>query len=81
MLNTCKSNGNRPFGVLTSGGRVSNTLVTYLEKGDNQWKHWLIPYRLDWIRRGQVKVFGSFQEGPAAYQLVGEVKAYQGNDG
>jgi hypothetical protein len=26
-----------------SGERVSNTLVTCLEDGDNHWKRWLIP--------------------------------------
>ena len=44
MLNTCKSNGTRPFGVLTSGGRVSNTWVTCPEVGNTSGKLELIPH-------------------------------------
>ncbi len=32
-LNTCKSRGNRVFGSLTTGARVSNAYATYLYRG------------------------------------------------
>ncbi len=43
-LNTCKSNGNRSFGMLTSGARVRNTYATYLQEGDSPGKLGLIPH-------------------------------------
>jgi hypothetical protein len=44
--NTCKSNENPFFGLGDSGERVSNTLVTCPEAGDNYGKLWLIPHML-----------------------------------
>ena len=41
--NTCKSNVNSIFGTRESGERVSNTLVTCPEEGDNSSKEELIP--------------------------------------
>jgi hypothetical protein len=41
--NTCKSNENPIFGTGESGERVSNTLVTCPEEGDNSGKPELIP--------------------------------------
>jgi hypothetical protein len=55
MLNTCKSNGKPDFDWVESGERVSKTLVTCPEAGDNQWKRWLIPHKLDLVREGQGK--------------------------
>ena len=43
MPNTCKSNGNRSFGMLTSGARVSNTWVICPGDRDNTSKGVLIP--------------------------------------
>ena len=37
-LNTCKSSGNRDFGLLTSGARVSNAYAIYLTEGDSPGK-------------------------------------------
>ena len=64
-----------------SGGRVSNTWVTYPRDGDNTSKEVLIPD--DITRSHDLVIKGSSQElpleeGPAAYQLVGEVTAHQG---
>ena len=42
-LNTCKSRGNRYFGMLTTGERVSNAYTTYLIEGDSLWKRRVIP--------------------------------------
>ena len=44
-LNTCKSSGNGYFGNCFSGGRVSNTWVTYPIQGDNVKKFTLIPHK------------------------------------
>ncbi len=42
-----------------SGERVSNTLVTYPEVGDNHWKRWLIPHVLDHsVGRVKLRRFG-----------------------
>jgi hypothetical protein len=75
--NTCKSNVNPFFGLGESGGRVSNTLVTRPEAGDNHGKLWLIPHMLQRVR-GLWSKTPVLREGPAAYQLVGGVMAYQG---
>jgi hypothetical protein len=75
--NTCKSNENPFFGLGDSGGRVSNTLVTCPEVGDNPAKAGLIPHML-WRVRGLLSKAPALREGPAAYQLVGGVMAYQG---
>ena len=45
-LNTCKSNGNRGFGPLTIGARVSNAYATYLIEGDSPGKLGLIPHSI-----------------------------------
>jgi hypothetical protein len=78
--NTCKSNENPFFGLGDSGERVSNTLVTCPEVGDNSAKAGLIPHVLWRVRVLQSKA-PVLREGPAAYQLVGRVMAYQGSDG
>ena len=78
MLNTCKSSG-KAFGY-TSGERVSNTWVTCPSLWDKPGKLGLIP-DIHIVSHGVVwKVF-SVGDGPAAYQLVGGVMAYQGDDG
>ena len=63
-----------------SGARVSNTWATYLEDRDNPGKLGLIP---DTLRgsHGLRRKWIPPREGPAAYQLVGGVTAYQGFDG
>ncbi len=77
--NTCKSSDEAPFGEYISGGRVSNTWVTYPEDGDNLWKQKLIPDELgSSVCRAKAPVL---RDGPAAHQLVGRVMAYQGEDG
>ena len=80
MLNTCKSNGAHRFGGGFSGERVSNTWATCLRLWDNSKKLGLIPDmtagRMVWWWKG----FPA-GDGPAAYQLVGGVVAYQGDDG
>ncbi len=43
-LNTCKSRGNRVFGSLTTGARVSNAYATYLLQRDSPEKFGLIPH-------------------------------------
>ncbi len=43
-LNTCKSRGNRVFGLLTTGARVSNAYATYLLLRDSPEKFGLIPH-------------------------------------
>ena len=63
-----------------SGERVSNTLVTCPEAGDNRWKRRLIPHVLSGVR-GLLRKAPALREGPAAHQLVGEVTAHQGDDG
>jgi hypothetical protein len=62
-----------------SGRRVSNTWMTCPEDEDNGWKHTLILDSLilfEGISKAPV-----LREGSAAYQLVGRVTAYQGEDG
>ena len=49
--NTCKSNEALCIRTkVPSGGRVSNTLVTYPEVGDNPGKLGLIPYVIQGVR-------------------------------
>ena len=82
MLNTCKSN-DEAFGWI-SGERVSNTWVICPALRDKLGKLGLIPDRTcscmgvggKWCFRTL-----SVGDGPAAYQLVGGVMAYQGDDG
>ncbi len=77
VLDTCKSHDTSFFGLGDSGERVSNTLVTCPEVGDNHGKLWLIPHSLQRVRCLWSKA-PALREGPAAYQLVGRVMAYQG---
>ncbi len=63
---------------------MSNTWETYSEEGDNPGKPELIPHKT--TRRHLLAVKYAEQsvmllDGPAAYQLVGKVMAYQGYDG
>jgi hypothetical protein len=80
VLNTCKSNEAPPSGGCSSGERVSNTWATCPRLWDNSKKLGLIPDmsadRMVWWWKG----FPA-GDGPAAYQLVGGVVAYQGDDG
>ncbi len=63
-----------------SGERVSNTWVTCPLLWDKPGKLGLIPDTHFLLHGGWWKVF-SVGDGPAAYQLVGGVMAYQGDDG
>ena len=66
-----------------SGVRVRNTWVTYPALGDTCPKGQLSPLGFagpDWRRKG-VLLAHLVWEGPAAYQLVGGVTAYRGDDG
>lgn len=64
----------------SSGERVSNTWATYPQHRDNPGKPGLIPdMHLGWHHL-RWKAFAA-GDGPAAYQLVGGVTAYQGDDG
>ena len=80
MLNTCKSNGKAPLAGYSSGERVSNTWVICPALRDKPGKLGLIPDR---THRRMVCVWKvpAVQVEPAAYQLVGGVMAYQGDDG
>ena len=64
-----------------SGERVSNALVTCPEDGDNSSKGLLIPDEVSVVRGAETKGSNPLWEGPASHQLVGKVKAYQGEDG
>src|SRR3954447_19651945 len=70
----------RPFRGYTSGERVSNTWVTCPSLWDKPGKLGLIPDIHFLLHDRWWKVF-SVGDGPAAYQLVGGVMAYQGDDG
>ena len=77
---THASRTERPACGYSSGERVSNTWVTCPQLWDNFRKRELIP-DVDLVPHGVgLKVF-SAGDGPAAYQLVGGVMAYQGDDG
>ena len=70
----------KPLWGWMSGERVSNTWVTCPSLWDKPGKLGLIP-DIHIVSHGVVwKVF-SAGDGPAAYQLVGGVMAYQGDDG
>ena len=75
----------RPFRGYTSGERVSNTWVTCLQLWDKPGKLGLIPDMTQgcMVLGGKLCPFGDavVGDGPAAYQLVGGVMAYQGFDG
>ncbi len=64
---------------------MSNAWVTCLQAGDNPAKAGLIPNVVIGGIAGGLKVGIrkdlSLGEGPASYQLVGEVTAHQGYDG
>ena len=77
---THASRTERPACGYSSGERVSNTWATCPQLWDNSGKPVLIldiDFCLAW---GVVESF-SAGDGPAAYQLVGGVMAYQGDDG
>ncbi len=80
MLNTCKSSEAPASVGCPSGERVSNTWATCPRLRDNSKKLVLIPDvtadRMVWWWKDS-----SAGDGPAAYQLVGGVVAYQGDDG
>ena len=79
------SRADMSFGVFLkghiSGGRVSNTWVTYPEVRDNPGKLGLIPDSLSGQMPSRVKGVSPPQEGPAAHQVVGGVMAHQADDG
>ncbi len=84
MPNTCKSNGELLviyYREFLSGERVSNALVTYPKERDNSLKGLLIPHVVSEVRVFETKWSNPLREGPASHQLVGRVKAYQGEDG
>ena len=84
MDKTCKSNG--IYSVVIqgkfSGERVRNTWAICRKVGDSSPKGELIPHvtRNLFFRR-QSRGNLTLLDGPAAYQLVGEVTAHQGYDG
>ena len=80
MLNTCKSNGDPDFGPAISGERVRNTWATCPRLWDNPGKPGLIP-DTPAIPHDAAGKAPTVWDGPAAYQLVGEVTAHQGDDG
>ena len=82
MLNTCKSNEKQGLAPVESGERVSNAWVMYPVAGDNSGKPGLIPNEFV-NSTGFTKKEGQLSplDRPASHQLVGEVKAHQGNDG
>ena len=69
----------RSYQWQVSGKRERNTLVTYLEAVNNLGKPGLIHDIVPIVKI--VMKAPAPQDGPMAYQLVGEVKAHQGNDG
>ena len=78
MVQACKSNGP----ARDSGRRVSNTWVIYPQLGDNISKEMLIPDDISGSHDSEIKGGSQelpIEEEPAAYQLVGEVTAHQGN--
>ena len=82
MLNTCKSNVKQELAPVESGERVSNAWIMCLSAGDNLGKLGLIP---NTSSETSVFVEKAGQLAPkdrsAFHQLVGEVKAHQGDDG
>ena len=69
-----------------SGKRVSNAWVIFLWVRNNPPKGGLIPDETTFSKRtrlkaGILKIDLSPLDEPASYQLVGGVKAYQGDDG
>jgi hypothetical protein len=80
VLNTCKSNGDPDFGLAISGERVRNTWATCPRLWDNPGKPGLIP-DTPAVPHDAAGKAPTVWDGPAAYQLVGEVTAHQGDDG
>ena len=64
----------------TSGGRLSSTYPTCPVVGDSRPNGRVIPHTTVASHGAAVKPSG-FEEGLAAYQLVGGVTAHQGDDG
>ena len=56
-------------------------MVTCPEERDNSSKGLLIPHVIIRVRNLVIKRSNPLREGPASHQLVGRVKAYQGDDG
>ena len=77
---THASRTERPFRGYSSGERVSNTWVICPALRDKLGKLGLIPDRTPRCMSWGGK-FLTVWDGPAAYQLVGGVMAYQGDDG
>ena len=69
----------KPSGWI-SGERVSNTWAICPALWDKPWKRGLIPDNTLPLHGGGLKA-PAVQDEPAAYQLVGGVMAYQGDDG
>ena len=55
--------------------------MTCPEEGDNSSKGLLIPHEIMEVRGYHDERSNPLWEGPASHQLVGRVKAYQGEDG
>ncbi len=70
----------KPFRGWISGERVSNTWAICPALRDKPWKRGLIPNIYFWVHAWEWKA-SAVQDEPAAYQLVGGVMAYQGDDG
>ncbi|GAU71658.1 hypothetical protein SSP35_72_00020 [Streptomyces sp. NBRC 110611] len=70
----------KPLRWWISGERVSNTWAICPSLWDKPWKRGLIP---DMTRGRMISVWKApaVKDEPAAYQLVGGVMAYQGDDG
>ena len=80
MLNTCKSSEKPGLAPVDSGERVSNTWATCPRLWDNSGKPGLIP-DTPTGSHGLIGKAPTVWDGPAVYQLVGGVMAYQGFDG
>src|SRR5579884_1970187 len=78
---THASRTERPLRGCSSGERVSNTWVICPALWDKPGKLGLIPDRTTCCMVCGGKRFVAVWDGPAAYQLVGGVMAYQGDDG
>ncbi len=82
---THASRTERPLRRYSSGERVSNTWVICPALRDKLGKLGLIPDRTTGCMfcggKPKLKSLCAVWDGPAAYQLVGGVMAYQGDDG
>ncbi len=82
-LAACLTHASRTMNHLRvgiSGERVSNTWAICPALWDKPWKRGLIPDTEPLGHPGGSKA-PAVQDEPAAYQLVGEVMAHQGDDG